>query len=142
MLQTPAPLSTSVSVVQCHSLSIFPYSQQVGRHQTCHIHLLSFYIFPAVLDASDIAECHCQIENCDGVVTLHPGEGECFVNGELVTQPTRLAQGGLVQFGSTIVVRFNHPQEALRLREERRVSWCFSDHHSNTLYCARTVSIY
>ena len=81
------------------------------------------HIFPSVLEAPDIAECHCRIENCDGVVTLHPGAGECFVNGDLVTQPMRLAQGGLVRFGAAVVVRFNHPQEALRLREERRVGY-------------------
>lgn len=92
--------------------------------QACHeaaAKLVESHNFLSVLEAPDIAECHCRIENCDGVVTLHPGAGECFVNGDLVTQPTRLTQGGLVRFGAAVVVRFNHPQEALRMREERRV---------------------
>ena len=54
-------------------------------------------------------------------MTLYPGNGQCFVSGELVTEPTTLVQGSLVQFGRMVVLRFNHPREAYKMKEERRV---------------------
>ena len=64
------------------------------------------------------------MENRSSTVTLYPEDGECWVNGECVVEGRVLTQGNLVQFGSTVIVRFNHPKEALRLREERRVCVC------------------
>ena len=36
---------------------------------------------------------HCTVEHVDGVVMLHPKQGECYINHEEVTQPTKLNQG-------------------------------------------------
>ena len=38
-------------------------------------------------------EQHCTVEHVDGVVMLYPKEGECYINYEEVTQPTKLNQG-------------------------------------------------
>jgi hypothetical protein len=75
-----------------------------------------------VLEAPDIETHHCRVENNDRVVTLHPEEGECYVDGDCLHEGRVLTQGSLVQFGSSVFLRFNHPQEALRLKEERKKS--------------------
>lgn len=40
-----------------------------------------------------LMEQHCTVEHVDGVVMLYPKEGECYINYEEVTQPTKLNQG-------------------------------------------------
>ncbi|CAI8050074.1 Kinesin-like protein Klp98A [Geodia barretti] len=66
---------------------------------------------------ADIADLHCRLVVQRGKVVLHPLNGECFINRVLVTTPGRLRQGDLLQLGSSAVFRFNHPQEAKRLRK-------------------------
>eukprot|EP00051_Salpingoeca_urceolata_P023712 m.408038 g.408038 ORF g.408038 m.408038 type:complete len:1477 (+) comp20142_c1_seq2:683-5113(+) len=51
------------------------------------------------------------------VVILLPYAEHCYVNGELVSNATRLRQGNVVQLGHTNVFRFNHPTEAERMRK-------------------------
>ena len=47
------------------------------------------------------------MESLDGSVVLHPLESLCHVNGEPVTKPTRLKQGGEVWFQTRIVSLYN-----------------------------------
>ena len=48
-----------------------------------------------VVEGTGIEERHCYIENLKGVITLHPIASLCAIDGKLITQPTRLAQGQL-----------------------------------------------
>ncbi|EFN66050.1 Pleckstrin-like proteiny-like domain family B member 2 [Camponotus floridanus] len=59
---------------------------------------------------------HCTIENNNGVVTLHPINGNTFVDGVLINSPVRLAQGCMLSIGRSNYMRFNHPAEAKHLR--------------------------
>ena len=47
------------------------------------------------MEGTGIEERHCYIENLKGVITLHPIASLCAIDGKLITQPTRLAQGQL-----------------------------------------------
>jgi hypothetical protein len=66
---------------------------------------------------ADIADLHCRLVVQRRKVVLHPLNGDCFINRVLVTTPGRLRQGDLLQLGGSAVFRFNHPQEAKRLRK-------------------------
>ncbi|XP_061683462.1 pleckstrin homology-like domain family B member 1 isoform X3 [Syngnathoides biaculeatus] len=59
---------------------------------------------------------HCYIENRSGVIMLHPCGNVCAVDGLQVTQPIRLSQGCMLCFGQSAFFRFNHPEEALRMK--------------------------
>ncbi|XP_051934770.1 pleckstrin homology-like domain family B member 1 isoform X4 [Hippocampus zosterae] len=59
---------------------------------------------------------HCFIENRSGVILLHPCGNLCAVDGLQVTQPIRLSQGCMLCFGQSAFFRFNHPEEALRMK--------------------------
>ncbi|XP_037124243.1 pleckstrin homology-like domain family B member 1 isoform X9 [Syngnathus acus] len=59
---------------------------------------------------------HCYIENRSGVIMLHPCGNLCAVDGLQVTQPIRLSQGCMLCFGQSAFFRFNHPEEALRMK--------------------------
>ncbi|XP_026826569.1 uncharacterized protein LOC105276749 [Ooceraea biroi] len=59
---------------------------------------------------------HCAIENNNGVVTLHPVNGNTFVDGVPINSPVRLAQGCMLSIGRSNYMRFNHPAEAKHLR--------------------------
>ncbi|XP_029661628.1 uncharacterized protein LOC115234586 isoform X2 [Formica exsecta] len=59
---------------------------------------------------------HCAIENNNGVVTLHPINGNTFVDGVPINSPVRLAQGCMLSIGRSNYMRFNHPAEAKHLR--------------------------
>ncbi|KAL7401376.1 hypothetical protein ABVT39_027132 [Epinephelus coioides] len=59
---------------------------------------------------------HCYIENRSGVITLHPCGNLCAIDGLQVTQPTRLSQGCMLCFGQSAFFRFNHPEEAFRMK--------------------------
>ncbi|XP_019716784.1 pleckstrin homology-like domain family B member 1 isoform X4 [Hippocampus comes] len=59
---------------------------------------------------------HCYIENRSGVILLHPCGNLCAVDGLQVTQPIRLSQGCMLCFGQSAFFRFNHPEEALRMK--------------------------
>lgn len=79
--------------------------------------------YPTVLDGSDVLDEHCTIINNDGIVMLHPiGDATIFVNGRQCNESLSLTQGDHIFVGSENLFRFNHPQEAARLREVRRVS--------------------
>ncbi|XP_064206961.1 pleckstrin homology-like domain family B member 1 isoform X4 [Anguilla rostrata] len=59
---------------------------------------------------------HCYIENRGGVISLHPCGHLCSIDGVPVTKPVRLSQGCMLCFGQSTFFRFNHPEEALRMK--------------------------
>nr|XP_055052233.1 pleckstrin homology-like domain family B member 1 isoform X16 [Misgurnus anguillicaudatus] len=63
-----------------------------------------------------IAAQHCFIENKSGVITLHPCGNQCSIDGLPVTKPVRLSQGCMLCFGQSAFFRFNHPEEAFRMK--------------------------
>ncbi|XP_051255178.1 pleckstrin homology-like domain family B member 1 isoform X21 [Dicentrarchus labrax] len=63
-----------------------------------------------------VAALHCYIENRSGVITLHPCGNPCAIDGLQVTQPVRLSQGCMLCFGQSAFFRFNHPEEAFRMK--------------------------
>ncbi|XP_034095822.1 pleckstrin homology-like domain family B member 1 isoform X20 [Gymnodraco acuticeps] len=68
------------------------------------------------LQGPGVAAQHCYIENRSGVITLHPCGNLCAIDGLQVTQPVRLSQGCMLCFGQSAYFRFNHPEEALRMK--------------------------
>ncbi|XP_068561656.1 pleckstrin homology-like domain family B member 1 [Cebidichthys violaceus] len=59
---------------------------------------------------------HCYIENRSGVIMLHPCGNLCAIDGLRVSQPVRLSQGCMLCFGQSAFFRFNHPEEAFRMK--------------------------
>ncbi|XP_053467092.1 pleckstrin homology-like domain family B member 2 isoform X7 [Ictalurus furcatus] len=59
---------------------------------------------------------HCVIENRGGVVTLDPCGHLCSLDGVPVTTPTQLTQGYSLCLGKSYFFRFNHPEEASRMK--------------------------
>ncbi|XP_035382245.1 pleckstrin homology-like domain family B member 2 isoform X1 [Electrophorus electricus] len=59
---------------------------------------------------------HCVIENRGGVITLNPCGHLCSLDGAPVTKPTQLTQGYSLCLGKSYVFRFNHPEEASRMK--------------------------
>ncbi|XP_055370258.1 pleckstrin homology-like domain family B member 1 isoform X11 [Betta splendens] len=63
-----------------------------------------------------VADQHCYIENRSGVIMLHPCGNLCAVDGLQVSKPVRLSQGCMLCFGQSSFFRFNHPEEALKMK--------------------------
>ncbi|XP_068173128.1 pleckstrin homology-like domain family B member 1 isoform X3 [Antennarius striatus] len=63
-----------------------------------------------------VAAQHCYIENRSGVITLHPCGNLCAIDGLQVKQAVRLSQGCMLCFGQSTFFRFNHPEEAIRMK--------------------------
>ncbi|CDQ68780.1 unnamed protein product [Oncorhynchus mykiss] len=63
-----------------------------------------------------VAAQHCYIENRAGIITLHPCGNQCATDGLPVTKPIRLSQGCMLCFGQSVFFRFNHPEEAFRMK--------------------------
>ncbi|XP_077100965.1 pleckstrin homology-like domain family B member 2 isoform X2 [Siphateles boraxobius] len=59
---------------------------------------------------------HCRIENRGGFVTLDPCGHLCSLDGVPVTRPTQLTQGYTLCLGKSYIFRFNHPEEASRMK--------------------------
>ncbi|KAM9331739.1 pleckstrin homology-like domain family B member 1 [Pholidichthys leucotaenia] len=68
------------------------------------------------LQGPGIAAQHCYIENQAGSITLYPCGNQCSVDGLLITKPYRLTQGCMLCFGQSAFFRFNHPEEAQRMK--------------------------
>ncbi|XP_034034480.1 pleckstrin homology-like domain family B member 1 isoform X6 [Thalassophryne amazonica] len=68
------------------------------------------------LQGPGIAAHHCYIENQAGSITLHPCGNKCCVDGLPITDPYRLTQGCMLCFGQSAFFRFNHPEEAQRMK--------------------------
>ncbi|KAK6486178.1 pleckstrin homology-like domain family B member 2 isoform X1 [Huso huso] len=68
------------------------------------------------IEGPGIEAQHCFIENRGGVITLDPCGNLCMLDGVPVTQPTQLTQGYTLCLGKSYFFRFNHPDEASRLK--------------------------
>ncbi|XP_019133632.2 pleckstrin homology-like domain family B member 1 isoform X9 [Larimichthys crocea] len=68
------------------------------------------------LQGAAIAAQHAYIENKAGSITLYPCGNQCSVDGLSITKPHRLTQGCMLCFGQSAFFRFNHPEEALRMK--------------------------
>ncbi|XP_055004555.1 pleckstrin homology-like domain family B member 1 [Boleophthalmus pectinirostris] len=68
------------------------------------------------LQGPGITPQHCYIENQGGTITLYPCGHQCSVDGLPITSPYRLTQGCMLCFGQSAFFRFNHPEEALRMK--------------------------
>ena len=69
------------------------------------------------LSGQQILEQHCRFVNEDLSVTLFPeSKAQCFVNGNLITEPTKLTTGCRIILGNNHVFRYNDPQEARQSR--------------------------
>ncbi|XP_071516816.1 kinesin-like protein unc-104 isoform X8 [Panulirus ornatus] len=72
------------------------------------------------LCGSHIMPEHCQFENHEGVVMIHPKpKALCYVNGREVEEPSVLKTGSRVILGKNHVFRFNHPEQARERRETK-----------------------
>jgi len=72
-----------------------------------------------VLSGPGIEAEHCIMESIEGTVILHPIAAMCQVNGLPVGKSQRISQGDVILLGKTNMLRFNHPQEAAKLRKKR-----------------------
>nr|XP_057915887.1 pleckstrin homology-like domain family B member 2 isoform X3 [Doryrhamphus excisus] len=68
------------------------------------------------IQGSGIEAEHCLIFNEGGVVTLDPCGHLCSLDGVQVTVPTPLTQGYSLCLGKSYFFRFNHPEEASRMK--------------------------
>ncbi|CAL8267712.1 unnamed protein product [Merluccius merluccius] len=68
------------------------------------------------LQGAGVAPQHCYIQHQAGCLTLYPCGNQCSVDGLPVSRPTRLTQGCMLCFGQSAFFRFNHPEEALRMK--------------------------
>ncbi|TRY98273.1 hypothetical protein DNTS_000617 [Danionella cerebrum] len=68
------------------------------------------------IQGTGVAAQHCFIENRAGVITLHPCGNQCSMDGLVLTKPVRLTQGCMLCFGQSAFFRFNHPEEAFRMK--------------------------
>ncbi|XP_044079751.1 pleckstrin homology-like domain family B member 1 isoform X8 [Siniperca chuatsi] len=68
------------------------------------------------LQGHGITAQHCYIENQAGSITLYPCGNQCSVDGLPITKPYCLTQGCMLCFGQSAFFRFNHPEEALRMK--------------------------
>ncbi|XP_028825460.1 pleckstrin homology-like domain family B member 2 isoform X7 [Denticeps clupeoides] len=59
---------------------------------------------------------HCIIENKGSIITLDPCGHLCSLDGVPVTRPTHLTQGYSLCLGKSYFFRFNHPEEASRMK--------------------------
>ncbi|XP_073730527.1 pleckstrin homology-like domain family B member 2 isoform X2 [Misgurnus anguillicaudatus] len=66
-------------------------------------------------DNPELQPHHCVITNRDGVITLHPCENICSLDGIPVSKPTKLTHGCTLCLGKSFF-RFNHPEEAKRMK--------------------------
>ncbi|XP_034406513.1 pleckstrin homology-like domain family B member 1 isoform X4 [Cyclopterus lumpus] len=68
------------------------------------------------LQGHGISAQHCYIDNQADSITLYPCGNQCSVDGLPITKPFRLTQGCMLCFGQSVFFRFNHPEEALRMK--------------------------
>ncbi|XP_051782467.1 pleckstrin homology-like domain family B member 2 isoform X7 [Erpetoichthys calabaricus] len=69
-----------------------------------------------IIEGPGIAAEHCFIENKNGIITLDPCGNLCMLDGVPVTKPTQLTQGYTLCLGKSYYFRFNHPEEASRIK--------------------------
>eukprot|EP00117_Sycon_ciliatum_P019498 scpid44107/ scgid17662/ Kinesin-like protein KIF16B len=67
-------------------------------------------------------ELECEITNSSRSVSIRPIHGQCSINSELITEETRLEQGQILLIGRQNIFRFNHPEEAAKLKRQKHDS--------------------
>ena len=78
------------------------------------------FLFKVIKD-DYLLEQHCSLQNFNGLVTLLPNQNaSCVLNKIEIKEATKLSQGDLIILGAN-VFRFNHPEEAAKLRERKQV---------------------
>ncbi|XP_052060549.1 calponin homology domain-containing protein DDB_G0272472-like isoform X4 [Mytilus californianus] len=98
-------LSTAVTIIPLHN----------GRTD---IGTVDAEVLPdLIIQGTGVEDDHCYIDNIHGVVTFHPLAKLCFIDTRLVSEPTRLTQGCMLCLGRSNYFRFNHPQEAKKIKE-------------------------
>ena len=72
------------------------------------------------LSGEGIQESHCTFFSEDGTIFIEPASPDCdvFVNGQPISERTRLHTGNRVILGKNHVFRFNDPEEARAMRQE------------------------
>nr|XP_046170283.1 pleckstrin homology-like domain family B member 1 isoform X13 [Oncorhynchus gorbuscha] len=68
------------------------------------------------LQGPGITDQHCYIDNRAGNITLNPCGNHCSMDGLPISKPVHLSQGCMLCFGQSAFFRFNHPEEALRMK--------------------------
>ncbi|XP_065191038.1 kinesin-like protein unc-104 isoform X1 [Sycon ciliatum] len=71
------------------------------------------------LSGLNIQDEHCVMENTAGEIQITPKDGTVYVNGQIIHESTVLNTGARIILGANHVFRFNHPEQARLLREER-----------------------
>lgn len=145
-LQTLETLSPCLLTLELFVLSLF---LSVPALLLLFALVLAWSWSSSVLHGLDLESEHCVFENRSGTVTLLPlNTAQCSVNGLSIREPTLLTQGktwfrpgltlvqtwfrpgltlvllfpgAVILLGRTNMFRFNHPKEAARLREKRKV---------------------
>ncbi|XP_076109688.1 uncharacterized protein LOC143078681 isoform X7 [Mytilus galloprovincialis] len=98
-------LSTAVTIIPLHN----------GRTD---IGTVDAEVLPdLIIQGTGVEDDHCYIDNIHGVVTFTPLAKLCFIDQHLVCEPTRLTQGCMLCLGRSNYFRFNHPQEAKKIKE-------------------------
>ncbi|XP_059611327.1 kinesin-like protein Klp98A isoform X2 [Phlebotomus argentipes] len=70
-----------------------------------------------VLSGVGIQPEHCRIILSDGIATIWPKlPAQCWLNANLIEEPTRISQGDILLLGRTNMFRYNNPAEAAKLR--------------------------
>ncbi|XP_055716904.1 kinesin-like protein Klp98A isoform X2 [Phlebotomus papatasi] len=70
-----------------------------------------------VLTGMGIHPEHCRIILSDGIATIWPTlPAQCWLNANLIEEPTRISQGDILLLGRTNMFRYNNPAEAAKLR--------------------------
>ncbi|XP_046649449.1 pleckstrin homology-like domain family B member 1 isoform X1 [Daphnia pulicaria] len=68
------------------------------------------------VQGTGVEPIHCYIENINGTVSLYPLGEMTSVDGLPVATPIRLTQGSMICVGRSNYFRFNHPEEAERMK--------------------------
>ncbi|KAH8671158.1 kinesin heavy chain [Xylariales sp. PMI_506] len=113
-------LSDDPLLAECLVYNIKPGTTTVGNVESNAEHQANIR-----LNGTRILHEHCSFENnsIDGTVTIIPNEGAAvMVNGQRISEPSRLHSGYRIILGDFHIFRFNHPMEAKAERDENRQS--------------------
>lgn len=71
-----------------------------------------------VLRGNGMLPLHCTIELKDGKAIINPRNGaQCWLNANLIDEPTPISQGDILLLGRTNMFRYNNPSEVAKLRK-------------------------
>ncbi|XP_037910484.1 kinesin-like protein Klp98A isoform X2 [Hermetia illucens] len=73
-----------------------------------------------VLSGIGIQPEHCSILLENGTATIYPQpQAQCWLNANLIDEPTAISQGDIILLGRTNLFRFNNPAEAAKLKKDQ-----------------------